>query len=433
MKSTHISRLTSSFALSAVLLFATFAPSHAGESLDQADAQFYTQQEAPVALESPNFYAIPSTLPQEKGALIKSEPMKFWRDAKQTAPGNAKTATRIMYTSTNSKGEQVAITGAALTSPKKWTGQGERPVVVLAPGTQGLGDSCAPSSQLEAGTEYEQFTIAPLLDAGYNVVVTDYLGSGTKGTHSYLNRQDQGNAVLDAARAALDPALGMGTAISPIGIWGYSQGGGAAASAAELQPSYAPELNLKGVYAGAVPADLQAVVNKIDGTLYNGFMLMGLAGLGDSYGIDFTQYLNAEGLKILEQAREVCTGDSVSAFGSVRDTGKWTLSGKKISEVMASDPTFQGIMKENDLGAPGRAPQVPILIASSWGDDVIPHKSNRELAHKYCQAGSRVSFYMDGTPTHAMASLVIIPRGLIFMDRQFKGLPSSQDCWQVGA
>lgn len=174
------------------------------------------------------------------------------------------------------------------------------------------------------------------------------------------------------------------------------------------------------------------MVNKIDGTLYNGFMMMGLAGLGVSYGVNLSRYLNADGLKAVEKARNICTGDSISAFGSVHDTGQWTLSGQKVSQVMATDPAFQKIVRENNLGMDGRAPKVPILIASSWGDDIIPHQSNRDLAKRYCKAGSRVSFYMDGTPTHAMASLVIIPRGLIFMDRQFKGLPSSQDCWQVG-
>ena len=66
------------------------------------------------------------------------------------------------------------------------------------------------------------------------------------------------------------------------------------------------------------------------------------------------------------------------------------------------------------------------------GDDVIPHDSNRELAKRYCQAGSQISFNTDSTPTHAMAMIFTIPRGLIFMDRQFKGLPASNDCWQVG-
>lgn len=349
------------------MLGTSVVSAQANEITAPVGAEFYTQNEEAQKLLEPSFYDVPEQLPSDNGKLVKSEPMQFWKDSQKTQPGNAKTATRIMYTSTSFKGEKVAVTGAALTSQKPWKGEGQRPVVVVAPGTQGLGDPCAPSNQLEAGTEYEFLAINPLLDAGYNVIVTDYLGSGTDGTHSYLNRVDQGNAVLDAARVAFASELGMGDATSPVGIWGYSQGGGAAASAAELQPSYAPELNLKGVYTGAVPADLESVVNKIDGTLYNGFMLMGLVGLGDSYGIDYSQYLNAEGMGMVQKVREVCTGGAIEEFGKVKDSGVWTKNGEKISHIMTTDPEIQRIARENKLGAEGRAPQVPLLISSSWG------------------------------------------------------------------
>jgi alpha-beta hydrolase superfamily lysophospholipase len=92
---------------------------------------------------------------------------------------------------------------------------------------------------------------------GFAIVMTDYQGLGTPGLHTYIGRVPQGNAMLDAARAAkklpdtsLDPE-------GPLAFWGYSQGGGAAASAAELASSYAPELKVVGTYAGAPPADLK--------------------------------------------------------------------------------------------------------------------------------------------------------------------------------
>ena len=61
-----------------------------------------------------------------------------------------------------------------------------------------------------------------LLDDGYRVVVTDYMGLGTDGLHTYLNRVDQGHALIDAARATAKPH-------EKVAFWGYSQGGGAAA------------------------------------------------------------------------------------------------------------------------------------------------------------------------------------------------------------
>ncbi|GAB4979046.1 hypothetical protein MAHJHV60_47410 [Mycobacterium avium subsp. hominissuis] len=49
-------------------------------------------------------------------------------------------------------------------------------------------------------------------------------------------------------------------------FWGYSQGGGATASAAELAAQYVPELHIVGTYAGAPPADLKELLPYADGS-----------------------------------------------------------------------------------------------------------------------------------------------------------------------
>ena len=385
-----------------------------------------------------DFYQPPAELPGRPGAVVRSEPAVFYADpiTQRKVPAEA---TRIMYTSTDRNGEIAAVTGTVLESTRPWNGEGERPLVTLAPGTQGLGDSCAPSRQMAEGTEYEAAATTALLNAGYNVVVTDYLGSGTPGTHSYLDRLDQGHAVLDAARAASSEEIGAATPTTPTAIYGYSQGGGASASAGELADEYAPELDVKAVYAGAVPADLQGVVNKIDSGPYTAFMVMGIAGLGDANQVDLSRYLNAKGLDATGQIRHECliTATATQAFTATAtqaftDSSTLTLSGDRISDLVAEDPTFSSIMTHNSLGQEGRHPSAPTLIASSVADDVIPHADNRTLAQRYCQAGTRVSFHTGLTPTHVAAQYTMIPRSLIFLDRQFKGLPNANDCWQVG-
>ena len=123
-------------------------------------------------------------------------------NAKKRVPGtNGK---RIRYTSVNERGEKVPVTGALYDRPFA------KGLVVLAPGTRGLGDQCAPSagsSMLSSlgldGTvniNYEAPMVQMLLDDGYRVVVTDYMGLGTDGLHTYLNRVDQGRAASITAR-----------------------------------------------------------------------------------------------------------------------------------------------------------------------------------------------------------------------------------------
>nr|WP_257957044.1 lipase family protein [Nocardioides sp. B-3] len=202
-----------------------------------------------------------------------------------------------MYTSSDRNDTQIPVTGQLVVPNKARTGTGPRPLVAYAVGTRGLADNCAPSRLSDGGgLEYENIFIAGLLSRGYAIVVTDYRGLGTPGVHTYMSREVRGRAVLDSVRAALAvPNTGLTTS-TPIAITGYSQGGGAAASAAEIASSYAPELTIAGVATGGVPGDLLATADKLDGTLTVGFMGYAVAGVGEgSYGIDINSFLNAKG------------------------------------------------------------------------------------------------------------------------------------------
>ena len=164
-----------------------------------------------------------------------SEPGAFYLDPLKAFKVKANVH-RIMYRTTDRVGKSIAVTGTVLTP--RTPHHDPRPIIAFAPGTQGLADKCAPSRQMAEGTEYEALPIKKLLDQGYAVVVTDYQGLGTPGVHTYMNREVQGRAVLDSVRAAqrLDEA-DLPDA-GPVALYGYSQGGGAAASAAELaQPT----------------------------------------------------------------------------------------------------------------------------------------------------------------------------------------------------
>ncbi|WP_394280669.1 lipase family protein [Corynebacterium sp.] len=84
-------------------------------------------------------------------------------------------------------------------------------LVVVAPGTRGVAPHCAPSagsSMLSSiggssvNLNYEAPFVNMLTDAGYRVIVTDYIGPAQSTVHAYMNRVEQAHAVLDAARAA---------------------------------------------------------------------------------------------------------------------------------------------------------------------------------------------------------------------------------------
>ncbi|MGH3359499.1 MAG: lipase family protein, partial [Nocardioidaceae bacterium] len=230
------------------------------------------EQVAPAAsiAATDDFYDTPATLPDGDGDVIRDEPSTFYLDPAKLIEADAHVR-RVMYKSTDAHGDPIAVTGTVLVPEHDWIGDGERPLIGYAAGTQGLGDQCAPSRQLAAGSEYEGAFLEGLLTRGYAVALTDYEALGTEGVHTYMARASQGHAVLDAVRAARNLGLDGVPADGPVALSGYSQGGGASAAAAELAADYAPDLGVDAAYAGAVPADLPAVGRNLDGGLYAAF------------------------------------------------------------------------------------------------------------------------------------------------------------------
>ncbi|MBO9532924.1 MAG: alpha/beta hydrolase [Solirubrobacteraceae bacterium] len=341
------------------------------------------------------FYDPPVSLPAANGALVRSESQNL-----NATPGKA---TRIMYKSTDNNGKPVAVTGTYIEPTAKYSGSGPRPLVVYAEGTQGQGDSCAPSKSLESGyiggtvqgfsAGYEIPGINALVDAGVGVVVTDYIGLGTTDRiHTYVDRVDQGNAVLDAARAAVKVQGASVTTASPVGLYGYSQGGGAAASAAELQPTYAPDVNLKGAYAGGPPADLGATMTKADGTILTaviGYAINGFVQSDPNLKSILDAQTNAAGKAALNEIKTQCVANSIASF-AFKKTKDWTVSGKSITDVVNGIPAAKAVIDKQKLGK--LKPTVPIRIVTGTQDDIVPHPQAKQLAQDYCNKGVNVGY-----------------------------------------
>jgi dienelactone hydrolase len=120
------------------------------------------------------------------------------------------------------------------------------PVITVGHPTDGIADSCAPSE--DPGSN--QDLALPWAGLGYAVIVADYAGLGNEGAQSYLDNHDQGQAVLDAARA-LRKLMGAGVFSNQVLAVGFSQGGGAVLSAQALARSYGADGDLVGVIAFA--------------------------------------------------------------------------------------------------------------------------------------------------------------------------------------
>lgn len=365
------------------------------------------------------FYEPPSSVPDQPGVIIRTEPAKFWIDPFRLIPAPARVS-RIMFASRDRLDRPIALTGTVLTPTRPRSKRADRGLVAFAVGTQGMGSQCAPSRQMAVGREYESIFIAGLLARGFNVVVPDYQGLGVPGVHTYMGRVAQGHVVLDSLRAAQhlgDPDIPVS---GPVAITGYSQGGGACASAAELWQDYAPELDIVGAVAGAVPADLALTCRLLDGGPYFAFLGYALAGLAEDYGVELGSVLNERGREITSRIVEQCMFESLRSYAFTKSR-TLTVDGRSISQILRDEP-LASLVREQRLGE-GRWPKMPAMLIHSRLDDVVPYEAGRALAERWVSQGARVRLSTGVAPTHAAAAITSYPSAFAFLHNRFIGKP----------
>jgi hypothetical protein len=218
-------------------------------------------------------------------------------------------AWQTLARSTDAKGGPVAV-ASTLMIPSTPYLLGKRPLLSYQTAIDSLGDQCNPSFTLRAGTEKEIPLLASGLLNNWAVVVTDYQGP----RNAYGAGPMEGHGVLDGIRAAERlPGTGLAGTGTPVGLWGYSGGGLATSSAAELLRSYAPELAVKGIASGGTPADLQAAGRQMDGGPFSGLFLAASVGLSREYPEVLT-LMNDAGRAMIERANDMCVAEEAASF-----------------------------------------------------------------------------------------------------------------------
>ncbi|MGW5121176.1 lipase family protein [Streptomyces noursei] len=352
------------------------------------------------------------------GDVVTSTPTAF-----HPLPGQP-TRTRawhLTYRSTSAKGTPNTVSGTVIVPDDGRTGP--RPLVTYAVGTVGLADSCAPSAGFPKGTTMDANLIQQLTARGWAVAVTDYEGLGTPGEHTYTVGRAEGQAVLDAARAAerLPEAAAAGvTADSPVGIMGYSQGGQASSWAAELHRSYAPELRVKGTATGGVPADLREVAAANDGGIGAGLILMAAIGQNAAFPeLHLDTYLNDRGRRAVAFLREHCVAIDVAAELF-----------RKVSDVTVTNPLerpdWQARLRESTLGT--RTPDAPVYLYHGTADELIPYAVGARLRAEWCARGARVQWTSIPLGEHVLGAIVGAAPAADWLADRFAGRPVPDNC-----
>lgn len=320
-----------------------------------------------------DFYRVPDPLPPgEPGQLIRVQ---------SVASDDASTTVRVMYHSRDAEDRDRAVTGIVTYPTGPAPGDGW-PVVSWSHGTTGLAAQCAPSRGDGA---------APAFGVEGVAVATDYVGMGPVGEiHPYLSKPSEGNAAIDAVRAArnLEEAHASTRWLSI----GFSQGGHGALAAAELSPDHAPELDLLGTVAVAPGSDFDRTFGGIDDIVtrvVGAMMLYGAAG--EHPDLDPTDYAGPE----LEAVADVIENECLDAIvGAVVGVPAETFYEQ---DPLETEPA-RSLVLANEVG--DVAVDAPLLLVAGTADQTVVIERAQSLYGRLCDAGQVTELVVVDGATH---------------------------------
>jgi hypothetical protein len=374
---------------------------------------------APVLPSSDPFYSYSGSLSAIKpGSVLKSRTVSL-----QGAVA-AFSAKQVLYRTTGELGQPTA-TVATIIQPLVSL---HRQFVSWQTFYDGLGPQCRPSYTFQGGNggydaSTESALMAPYLAAGDTIVTADYEGTNDE----WVAGQESGQGTLDGVRAA-EQLLATPVKSTPVAMIGYSGGAIATEWAAELQPAYAPELDLVGAAAGGIPVDLAHNLNYVNGSpVWSGVIPPSVVSLGRAFGVDVTPYLSAYGMKLVDEVKGGCINNFLGAF-----------PGLKIQQMLKpqdQDPfaiaPLVKIFNELVMGT-GGTPKVPMLLGNGFhdgtGDDVMIAGDVQGLAYAYCQRGVSVTFNRYVGNDHTGAAIPFERDALPFITERLAGLTVTDGC-----
>lgn len=286
---------------------------------------------------------------------------------------------------------------------------------------------CAMSYEYQLAGGHENYVAQAeilLIDAaiakGWAVTVPDYEGPQS----AYVAGRQAGQAVLDGIRATENfPTAGLDGVQTKVGIWGYSGGALASGWASELQPDYAPELNVKGVAEGGLPVNPAHILAKINGGEYSGIAMSGIAGMSQAYPqlADFLNtYLTAAGKAAFTKAAAQCNPQNTNDYGYKNIYDYFTVPDP------LDLPVPKQILAEDNLGQ--HTPTVPLFVYQSQNDEVIPPADVDAVVQTYCSQGAAVTFERDTLSEHVALSLTGAPDALNWLTDRLSGTPAAPGC-----
>lgn len=321
------------------------------------------------------FYAAPVTIPAAPGRLLRHEPFT------RVVPSGA-TVWRILYTTMRADGQSAVASAIVLASAAP--ARAPRRVVAWNHGTTGVAPGCAPSV-LPAPFPFDRTVpgVQALIDEGWVMVATDYVGLGTAGPHPYLIGEAEGRSALDAVRAARQ-LPGLSLADQTV-VWGHSQGGHAALWTAILASGYAPDAQVIGVAAAAPATMLPALVDAAKDSTVGAIMA---AYVVEAYSAVYADVRFDEYIGPRRRARGMAAR-CLSGPGSIVSV---LTSLSLETPIFRQAPTQGGLAMRLDQNVPRGPIEVPVFLAQGTLDDLVLPATQDAYVAERCAAGQAIDY-----------------------------------------
>lgn len=282
-----------------------------------------------------------------------------------------------------------------------------RKVLTWCHGTTGLGDAGCPSAQPDPACELLTYFDAPsarqidcgvpglqgFIDDGYVVCATDYQGLGTPGQHQYVVNRTQARDAVYLVHAARQLEVGAGT---KFGCAGWSQGGGASAAVAELDPEDYGDLKLVGTVCMSPGAAIIAFENPVGPTEAIGnstvppdsHLVMMIAGFQIAHPekLKLSDFFTPLGVEIVE------TSWNIQPVHHLNDTFArlFRLKGPVMQDKPANLDAWKAAITAGSAAT--RRPVAPVLMCMDMfaGGTAVPVAWQTAYAEKVKQLGGRI-------------------------------------------
>jgi len=373
------------------------------------------------------------------GAVLKTRTLNYHL----TGIATPLKVVQLLYRSTGSLGYPTVNVTSVIEPPIK-------PATVRVVSYQSFYDSLNPADEPSAAITGNQTVggevwtaenglIADLLLDGITVVASDTEGQSA----DFAAGPVYGKNTLDSIGAAFKSHATGIPGSAKVAMLGYSGGAIATGWAAQLAPSYAPDVNkrLVGAAEGGILVDPAHNLQYISGSvLWSGVMPMSIIGLARAYKVDLEKYMSPYGVTLYKKMQNYSIASALGAYPGLT----WAKLAKPAYVNPDSVAPFVSTVNKLDLGA-RPMPTIPMFMGQGTGgvlegtavsaqygagDGVMVAGDVRSLARKICASGDSVD-YQQYDLSHVTSVPQWLPQATVWVLDRLAGDAIPNNCSSI--